>query len=570
MLPTFCSQAAKPVNKSKKNTYVSHQNHVPIDLMAAVDSAIIMADDYAESLNNKPEMASVRRNALIKFAANRPKVVKDSICSRLYDLFVTYTENDKTQRADAFKDCFLSLASPNDPNLGALYSTELSLACENADTIVLKKYIPLLQDYSQRLNLDYDTEIYNALDHLNHIRTRPPIREAIVGVWVSEDIAGVNMPDGKTYWVYPEEKMNLINTTKILQIRNKDSEVYKGNAKYIGMEGLGLKPDSLNNANIDIIKQREGLSAHNILASTKWYLPIHAWELPAFNMQPHNQSYINDTSTNNYGAKFLSTTSDHRKEHYSRFVIADDNSYSIYAFWGDERLKRNNAELAAFGRQSIQTIQASIAGQLSRSKYDYGTQVVGNLTAGLVSAGLNALIDALMVSTDKIWSIETTLHLDNPNKLTAITTAQLIISKSNSTKPEVYARQHITHYYRWEPTDSIFFLPTSHHVYRPWSSDSFYGTIELHSITKAEKELHKKSVKDYSKKWEKWYKDNLKELKQKLKNCRKKTPEWNEIKTSIDNWQNNPPQMWRDWNAYMLQKLKNKAEGITNQESFIN
>lgn len=526
-----------------------------IDIPAVVDSALVLADNYADALADKPEMASSRLNMLRNFAAKKPEAVNDSICSRLYEFFVSYTEQNKTDRASAFKDCFLALARPDSPELGPLYATELSIALETVDTVAISKYIPLLAEYAERMNYDYDAEIQDARAFLNEVRTRKPIQEAILGAWVSEDVVGIIMPDGLYYYNYPEKKKDLVNTTKVLQIRNNKHPVYQPDMKRSSEHSLPNENDSIS-VSLDIIKCRENLSALCPLGSTSWYVPLYAWELPALNMTQKSEEYVDRTSPRE-GGKFVSVK-DHYNEYVSRDVVVDNKDYSIYTFWGDERLKRNDAEIGAMFRQSIQTIQANLAGELSRSNYSFSERMLGNTVAGVVSSGLNALIDSWMVSTEKIWSVEMTLHMENPNKLSAIITAQLIISKSNSEKPEVYVSQHVTNYYRWEPEDDIFFLGCDYRDYQPWKRS--YGPILLHRVTKEEKEAYDERYKEFSKAWEDRYKEVLAEKKSRLKTLPKGSDERKALQSEIESFEQRPPQVWVDWNRKMLDKLKAKSD----------
>ncbi len=437
------------------------------DINAVVDSALIMADDYATALSQNPQMAPTRLNALRNFGNAKPAEVRDSICSRLYDFFVSYTEENKADHAKAFRECFMALAGADNPNLGPLYATELAMARGNTDTTTIKKYIPLLEEYATRLGYDYDDELDHARSYLHNIRTRRPIREAIAGVWVSEDVAG-----------FPKDDSNYIEKT-----------------------------------DFDFVNKMSG--------------------------EPKN---------------------------LSRKVVVDENAYSIYSFWGDERLKRGDPEISAIVRQSVQATQASVAGQLSRSKYDFSTRLAGNLASGMVAAGINAIVDGLMVSKDRIWSVETTLHMVNPYCLEAELFATLIESRSDSPKPNVSEYRHKTRYYRWEKDDNVTFVGTSHrNVGQPWT---MYGSYYLHGVTKEEMKAEKEKRKRFENEYKIWYNNEKDNYDVRLKALTKDSDEYNELKQEFKAFKDyaKSPKAWMKWNRESLDKLKAKSDNYqTNQ-----
>lgn len=525
---------AKP-KKSKGKKY--HPVAQVVDIQSIVDSALIMADNYCEAVAGKPEIASARLNIIKNYYSAKPEQARDSIRERLFNLYVEYVAQEKTERADAFKNCFLELAPDSDLHLGRIYTNELNGACERFDTTAVKKYIPLLEDFASRMEFDYDAELAQAYRFLHTMRTRRPISEAIPGVWVSEDISDDF-----------DEKYPLINTLKVLQIRDRNSYVYEK-----------TKKDSANVRKLEVLKTSKNL-AYNATFGVEigGYHPIGAWEMEAYNMKPFSSDYVSKTKIRN--PLFFDANCTSRK------VETDNDAYSIYVFWGDERLKRSDPEIAAMIRQTVQQTQAAVAGELSRSTYSFGTSFAGNLTSGLVSAGVNALVDAMMVSTDKIWSVETTLHMENPNCLTAYMFGRMIVSKSNSSKPEIYEYEHATKYYRWEPQDSIFFFGAYNTaVYStgsPWRNDG--GRIYLHYKTKEEEKADKAKVKKYCKQWKAWYKKELANKKALMKTFKKNSREWQDAKKDYKEFKDNPPQVWQDWNKQMIDKLKAKAENYTD------
>ena len=519
----------------------------PIDIAATVDSAVIMADDYATALENKPEMAATRLNQLRNFAKGKPAEVNDSICSRLYDFFVHYTEQDKTVSAQAFKDCFLALASEDNPNLGPLYATQLVIARETTDTATIKTYIPLLEDYAHRLGYDYDEELADARKYLRTIRTRRPIREAIAGVWVSEDVAGYF---GENSWRgnYKEE-FPLVGTLNIVQFRDTSNPIYD-NIQTCSLDSTYL---ATKNRGLDIIK------LENRMDYVGWWYRdtyiLETWELPAHNMIPLDSAYISSACK----ARLSDLSGGNTFKQMNKQSVIDDDSYSIYAFWGDEKLKRGDPEIAAMIRQTTQNSQAMVAGELARSKYKFGDRLAGNLTAGLVSAGVNSIVDAMMVSTDRIWSVEATFHMVNPYCLVADIYATMIESKSNSPEPKQYNYFHKSKYYRWEDSDNVNLIGTMKSIAAPWGMCDPYF---LHGITKGEKNDAKTQRKVFEEEFKKQFKAECQTYKDKLKSLKKDSQEYNDLIEEYKDFKDyeTAPWAWSEWNKAALAKLKAKSD----------
>ena len=68
----------------------------PFNFELVMDSATILADDYAEAMANKPEMVKSRMNALKRFYApySANKTVADSICNVIFNMYVDNIERD--------------------------------------------------------------------------------------------------------------------------------------------------------------------------------------------------------------------------------------------------------------------------------------------------------------------------------------------------------------------------------------------------------------------------------------------------------------------------------------------
>lgn len=67
----------------------------PIDIEAVQDSVLVMADEYAEALASKPEMAPTRMNLLKKFYKRQLREAQDSIRSSIFNVFTICTEQSK-------------------------------------------------------------------------------------------------------------------------------------------------------------------------------------------------------------------------------------------------------------------------------------------------------------------------------------------------------------------------------------------------------------------------------------------------------------------------------------------
>ena len=518
---------------------------ITVNIQAVVDSALIMADDYATAMAQKPEFAPTRLNILRNYYTALPTdAARDSVRSRIFDFYVNYVEEGKAEQADAFKSSFMSIAPDTDEHLGPLYANELTLARERFDTTAVKTNIDLLETYANRMNYDYDDDLASARQWLHTIRTRPNINDILPGVWVSERMAGYTDSAGNTYHLLPEKKW-LINSLAVLRIRDSNSPVYDG----MILNGKA-KNDSVR---LDAIKSNMNVREN---WTTAWgdiygYIPMEPWEMPAHNLAVPDGYDPTPIPESNY----LLTAQD--DEYISKTFITDNEAYGAFIFWGDERLKKPNAEIGAIIRQTTQNSQALFAGQLSRSKYDFGTRLLGNLTAGVASSVINSAVDALMVSTDKIWQISTVIKVINPYKLEATTYAQLIISKSNKSEPEIYEYRDNATYYRWECDDSIpSFWSAHYHDYYPHKNEG--GLISLFKLNKADKEKHKDAEKTYSQKWEEWYKTKIKEFKVSIKNM--SAEEKKQAKKRLSDLERKPRNAWLDYNRSCLERLKAKSD----------
>lgn len=439
----------------------------PINITAVVDSALIMADNYADALVDKPEMAPTRLNMLRNFGGEKPAYICDTICSRLYDFFVSYTEQNKTDRATAFKDCYLALARPDSPQLGPLYAAELTIARENTDTTAIKKYLPLLEDYATRLDYDYDEELAAARAFLHKVRTRRPINEDLTGVWVSDEMLKYPLM-ASTYG---------FSVGKALNVMGGNS--YAAAAREISEE------DAIMTLNIITFGQLPSGYTLTSCADKKYgFMSLQKNECDYYKLNVDERK-INPKSKNrkpNWVCHPIQT-------------VTDNNSRWLYAIWGTEQLKRNNPELTAALRQSIQHTQALVAGQYSRSRYSHGEELLANSLASGFSAISNGIIDHFSVSKDKIYSAEINLQLQHPDKLVGRLDIINVEVRSDMETPTIKERNNEVTYYRWTPEDNVFFLT------------SFETYVPLFEPSKSESERMKRIVKQAKVYWEMYVKN---------------------------------------------------------------
>ncbi|MDE6366746.1 MAG: hypothetical protein K2L33_04085, partial [Muribaculaceae bacterium] len=423
------SYAAPKASPSPKATVVNFQ--------AINDSVLILADNYADACIDKPEMASVRLNQIKTFYNRQQQEAQDSVRAIVFDMFANYTEQSKTARADAFRNIFIALAPDTDEHLGPLYSHQILVAKENNDTASVKEYVALLDDYAKRMGYDYDEEIGDAEKFLKIIRTRKPIMDILPGVWVSEDIwkdrvLGFSYKDYslKSVLYHPRCIANSLAILKIPKAKNFNELVARK------CKGMTI------NTGDDI------LSLTMALGGIKGWSAIPPEELKYYNIGK-------ETGTDVYRAARPVNLDSHE---YSQVCKIDNSAYGVYFFWGDESMRRPNADISSAIRQSVQNTQAMIAGELSRSKYSTEERLLGNTFVQLTASGINAVMDALMVSTTRLMSVETIIQIVNPFELKAKTYLQIVISKSNESQPHDFYYVFESTYYRWEPEDDIAFM----------------------------------------------------------------------------------------------------------------
>lgn len=405
----------------------------PINIEASVDSALIMADNYATALATTPEMAPTRLNMFKSFCSSKPQVVQDSICNRIFDFFAQYIESDKTERAIAFKNCYEAVASADNAHRGPLYAMELQEAIVNSDTIRINQYLPLLEEYASRMNFDYDDEINSAKVCKETIKNRKPINEELVGVWVSDEIMSIPLI----------ASMYGFSVGKVFNI----------------MGGNGYAAATRE------VSEKDAIMTLNFIAFG--YDPVKGYSLVGFGDNNKGICMLQNNECEKYNLNInknkVNSKSSKRNPNWMYETIhmqTDNDARWLYALWGNEQLKKNNPEFSALLRQSIQQTQAMVAGHYSRSKYNFGDRVAANAIASGFSAFGNWAIDHFSVSKEKIYSAEVNLQMQHKNKLKGRLDVVYTEVRSDTQIPKMKERNNEVTYYRWTPDDNVFFLTT--------------------------------------------------------------------------------------------------------------
>ncbi len=434
----------------------------PVDIGLVVDSAMILADNYAEAVVNKPEMVKSRMNAIKRFYApySTQKPVADSICSSIYNVYVDNIERENVVRANAFKDCFLAIADKDNENLGPLYATELVFAQEQSDTAGVHRVLPLLADYADRNGFDYSSEIETAKQFVVDFEKRKPINEDIVGVWVGESICHdvSYTPSFGEMFVTDLDENNqahndLLRATHVLMIT--DNEVVP-----IFGESL-VRYCEFPLVNYEVPQDSESLD----------------------NFRKKKSFYFDQ-------CKPSGLLKEDYFEGHPQFKEYDEKSRSAYFLWANDELHGFNPEYYATLRQSMQNTHASAMGELSRSHVKSGTKVKGQLISGVMYTIGNSILDRLAVSTARSWVREMTLSLTGPTAMQIWIHLQFNVAKSNSNRVSQKDSANSTLYLKWEPEDNVFFLRQNG------------NRITLGEETKAQKKANKELVKQEKRNWE--------------------------------------------------------------------
>lgn len=434
-----------------------------VDIELVADSAVILSDDYAEALVSKPEMAKTRLNALKRFyatySANKP--VADTICSRIFDIYVDNVERENVSRANAFKECFLAIADKDNDHLGPLYALELLIAQEQSDTAAIHNILPCLADYADRNEFDYSTEIASAKKFISDFKNRNPINEDIVGVWVGESIC------------HDEYYIPSLAEAFITDI-----------------DGNKEKHDDLSRAvHILLVTNSEVVPVFGCGSVEYCDFPLVNYKIPqeeeCLKFFRKKKSYFFERCAS---PSWL--YKDDYYEFHPQFKEYDEKFRSAYFLWSNEKIQGFNPQYFATLRQSLQNSHASNIGELSRSSVKTGTRVKWHLISQSMYSIGNSVLDYLAVSTAYSWIREMTLTLLTPTTMKVWNHLQFNVSKSNSNRVNSKEADNSSLYLKWVPQDNVFFL---------WQNGNH---ITLGEETKLQKKANKEFVKQEKKRFE--------------------------------------------------------------------
>lgn len=482
----------QPLN-AKNSSKSPHKTEV---VGAVVDSAILMVDDYATAVSEKPELSKFRLNSIKNFYERQPAEVQDSIRSSLYNLIAVYAGENNYSRTQIFKDCYLFIAGPTDSRVGNIYAAELELAMENEDSTEIRRVIPLLEKYSGQTGYDFDEELYVANDFLKQMRSRKPINLDLMGVWVSEKFCE-DLP-------FRENLLVSLFSTDTPNSETHNQIFHRLSNPYF----ISITSDRIISGEPSCYKD----------------LPRFGYDIPQeiidMGKYQNKKSYIFD--------RLSPKSSLYKDDYFETFpqMIQYDGKYrSAYCIWSNELINTFDPEYYSRIRQNMQYNTADVIGNLARKNVSEGTRFFGGAAVTVMDQIGNAILDRLTVSAATFWIREITVNLMNPNELRVWIFTQYNRTKSNSghTQTRDKALEGIK-YYKWEPEDDVYFIRGNH----------FLVLGDFDELPKAKK----KSIKDYYKEQKEIYQSRF----GKIGMSQKKYDEF-------DRW----------FNTIMLDKLKNKA-----------
>ena len=439
-----------------------------VDIETKTDSLLVLADDYAEALAAKPEFARTRLNILKKYYAAIPEgAVRDSVRSRLFDFYVSYVEADNAPRAEAFKDCFMAIASDTDEHLGPIYLTELNAAREDMDTTALKNHMARLQDYADRMQYDYDEELAAARAYLRDMRGRLPLREALRGVWVSTDLI---------------DNPALFTNAGLGSVA---AAVWAGSLKNHDLS-FHTNVMSMNILSFAWDGTRVRLRAR--FDNKTFYTPAQQSELADLGLVV-DESRVNPKSKEGRDGWMVTPVE----------MELNEPSQWLYAFWHTEDPSTFDPEIPAMLRQSVQNMQAKVAGHYSRSRYSFGDRLAANALAEGFSAVTNGIISYFAVSKDVISTKELNVQLQHPRMLVGRADVVQVESRSDHSIPTVRDRHVEMKFYRWQPDDNVFFISSAEMpmgLFEPSKTENAHQKEIVKAAKKYWKEHRDKKNKD--------------------------------------------------------------------------
>ena len=540
--------AKKPTRAKTTTNTTPSRRHQNVNFQAINDSMLVLADNYAEAVVNKPEMGNTRLNMLKMYYEKLPsEAAKDSVRTKLFDFYVDYVEKENEQRAEAFKRCFTEIAPANDEHWGPIYATDLIVATQKVDTLMLKETIVNLEDYAQRMNFDYDEELIHAKRFLHYVRTRPPIRQVLAGDWVSEDLAYVVTENGEIQHLHESKgASNYANGLQYLKIFHK---TFPRNKEEIKTLEKGFKNNESN-----LFAVRDSLDMDVVIKGDE-YLNI---DTHKFN-QLMTDELGSDRITPKESGKLVKNLKnlnfyDNYRYVFPTRVIIDDLQYGAYIYWGHEKLQRNNPMVGTLLRQTGQTIESTLATVAAQASSSILGSLGGSIGGSLVNFGFNLLADKLMVSKNQIWSIEMTIRPENPYELTADIFIQYVVAKSNNEQPEVQTYTHRCKYYKWEPDDDVFFFKKRNSKIIRFQAAKI---LERKEMTKAEEKEKNKYANEFLKEWKESYDQEKKNIKEKEKANNDNDYALKELDAEKE--KNQKRNIASEFNDIQLEKLRRKS-----------
>ena len=402
-----------------------------VNVQAILDSALIMADSYATSLTEKPEMAGPYINQFRNFYSRQPQIAQDSVRSQIYLMMARYMDESRMDRCKAFKNCYMAIADAQDERMGNIFAAELALAYEQDDTVEVKRVLGLLEGYANRTNYDFDTEIAEAKDYLHYMRTRKPINEELMGVWVCEQI-------GK------EQPYNILKMAFGLGNTHELRFLKMSHPFFLSITGNKILP--------------QVVSCYKDFPRVGYRIPEDILALGKYKKQ---KSYLFDRIPNSLnGVEYRNT--------YPQVMQYDERLRSAYALWSNETIKSFNPNFYGQLRQTIQNTSATAIGNTARKNTNMSTKIRTQAAVGVMDVVSNSIIDLFTVSSVVTSVREMTVQQDSPKTLTAWIYTQYNRTKSDTGETTTWDKDYDgVKYYKWEPNDSVFFISGLEYITLP-------------------------------------------------------------------------------------------------------
>lgn len=222
------------------------------------------------------------------------------------------------------------------------------------------------------------------------------------------------------------------------------------------------------------------------------FIDIRNGEIERYNYYPwpkkrKGDMYIDPSTPPCYGHKF------------------DEESKTFYCIWGHEQTRSADPQLLGAGRQLTQDIHVTVAGELAKKKYSYGTRMAGNVAVSLVDIGLNALFDYLSITTEHYYRCEISLTMTQPDLMEGtLAIASTTVSSDHPDCPDTKTRTFPVRYYRMYPEYGYCYMNSPKIVFAAKTSVEQYD--KLASVFKEEVKTRKPSWKKAVKEWKKEHK----------------------------------------------------------------